>query len=474
MSAVAAVVALLERTGFPDLLGREWVFVRMHDAVQTCLAAMISDGQAVRPLSAYSSQALTDTTPRAGRAAGPGPLLFHPPGRGDSPTGPPRRSAPSAPGLGSSLQQHFLRRRSLDGAGTSPLLPRKHAGAHGDSFSPLSPGAALGGLSSFDSGLRSGIEQAAAAATSGGSRARPDTELGLRLSTAGGATGDPQQAPSRLQGSGSSSSSSGGGGRGGQHTHMHSGGQHYVAEQQPDAYQQDHLELDQQHLAIWAAAAHAQGPSQHSTHRATPPAAAAAGPFSAASTLLARLPGPPPPPVRVSSARQSADGSWPAAGDLARAQSFGPLPPPVTLGGLHLHINPSVLHHPAVLSRTQSSAGERVSSVPLSRSGSQRRAVSPRTEQLFDEVFSASNGDEFLAAATAAGSQSPYSGAMLQLTELGSDGSGTGFGGGQQGLPQGAATGASGTAGQPGAAAAQEGEVRLLLGHPKLSRDHTA
>lgn len=435
---------------------------------------MISDGQAVRPLSAYSSQALTDTTPRAGRAAGPGPLLFHPPGRGDSLTGPPRRSAPSAPGLGSSLQQHFLRRRSLDGAGTSPLLPRKHAGTHGDGFSPLSPGAAPGALSSFNSGLRSGIEQAAAAAsTGGGNRARPVTELGLRLSTAGGATGDPQQAPSRLQGS-DNGSSSGGGDGGGQHAHMQSGGQHYAAEQQPDAHQQDHLELDQQHLAIWAAAAHAQGPSQHSTHRATPPPPAA-GPFSAASTLLAGLPGPPPPPVRVSSARQSADGSWPAAAGLARAQSFGPLPPPVTLGGLQLHINPSVLHHPAVLSRTQSSAGDRVSSVPLSRSGSQRRAVSPRTEQLLDDVFSASNGDEFLAAAAAAGLQSPCSGAMLQLTELGSDGSGTGFGGGQQGLPPGAAAGTSGTAGQPGAVAPQEGEVRLLLGHPtKLSRDHTA
>jgi hypothetical protein len=230
--------------------------------------------------------------------------------------------------------------------------------------------------------------------------------------------------------------------------------------------------LDRQHLALWAAAAHAQGPDQHSTHQA-----AAAGPFSTSPLLSAGLPGPPPPPVRVSSARQSADSSWPAAaGGLAGAQSVGALPPPVTLGGLHLHINPSVLHHPAVLSRTQSSAGDGVASVPLSRSGSQRRAVSPRTEQLLDEVFSASNGDEFLAAATAAGSQSPYSGAMLQLTELGSDGSGTGFGGGgQQGLPQAVAAGVSGSAaGQPGAVAAQEGEVRLLLGHPKLSRDHTA
>lgn len=50
---------LLERTSFPDTLGREWIFVRMHDAIQRCLAQMIAHGHSVKPTSAIQSAAIT-------------------------------------------------------------------------------------------------------------------------------------------------------------------------------------------------------------------------------------------------------------------------------------------------------------------------------------------------------------------------------------------------------------------------------
>lgn len=50
---------LLERTSFPDTLGRDWVFVRMHDAVQRCLACMIADGHRIKPTSALHSAAMS-------------------------------------------------------------------------------------------------------------------------------------------------------------------------------------------------------------------------------------------------------------------------------------------------------------------------------------------------------------------------------------------------------------------------------
>eukprot|EP00878_Enallax_costatus_P031644 GHUV01034614.1.p1 GENE.GHUV01034614.1~~GHUV01034614.1.p1 ORF type:complete len:332 (+),score=86.74 GHUV01034614.1:840-1835(+) len=55
----AAVINLLERTSFPNTLGREWIFVRMHDAVQRCLAQMIAQGHTVKPTSAIHSAAMS-------------------------------------------------------------------------------------------------------------------------------------------------------------------------------------------------------------------------------------------------------------------------------------------------------------------------------------------------------------------------------------------------------------------------------
>jgi hypothetical protein len=195
----------------------------------------------------------------------------------------------------------------------------------------------------------------------------------------------------------------------------------------------------------------------------------------AISAPLADLPHP-PPPVRVSAQGHSADGSWPVAPVSASSgwaaathqPDVAPLPPAVSLGGLQLHINPTVLHHPAVLSRAQSSAGDGYASGPLSSSSSFRRPVSPRTERLLDQVFSASNGDEFLAADAAAGSQSPYEGAVLQLTEICSDDvrAGPGFGLQQQRVSH------HEQLGSVSAGAAHAGEVRLLLGLPEGNNAH--
>lgn len=516
--AACAVVALLERTGFPDVLGREWIFVRMHDAVQTCLAAMISDGQAVRPLSAYDSQALT---PRATRPSGPGPLLFHPPGGRDSPTapGPPRRSPASMPSAAAWAQQLIAQRarRSLDGggSGTSPLLPQKYV-----------PGGLAGELGleytggHFDSPKigtgPAGVAAIGGVASMGGS------------SSSSSRPGRPESAP----GYGSSS----GGGVGDQPAYGHTrssyaGVQHIQAQprqglqhgwdsspfaQQPQhaaehvSNQHEHQQLDRQCSAAWAASAAAaagataagqrQGPD-YSTYQVTAAGGmpsghetSAAGATSVSAPLVGLLPGPPPPPVRVSSRRGSMDGTWPVV--PVSASSVAPLPPPCTLGGLHLHISPSVLHHPAVLSRAQSLAGDGPAgqSGPPSTSSSLRRPVSPRTERLLDDVFSASNGDSFLAADSAGGSQSPA--AMLQLTEIYSEEPGTAAGARQHSYSQhshsqhgysqqeggalssslggfGSLSAAGGSGAAPSGAEGL-GEVRLLLGHSEHGREHEA
>ncbi|WIA34220.1 hypothetical protein OEZ86_012573 [Tetradesmus obliquus] len=67
----AAVVELLERTGFPEVLGREWIFVRMHDAVVRCLATMVACGHPIKPTAAIDSAAVS---PRAAQALLDSPL----------------------------------------------------------------------------------------------------------------------------------------------------------------------------------------------------------------------------------------------------------------------------------------------------------------------------------------------------------------------------------------------------------------
>lgn len=454
-----AVVALLERTGFPDLLGREWIFVRMHDAVQTCLAALLSDGQAVRPLSAYDSQAIS---PKASAAAVP--QLFPGPGR-HSPTAPARRSAPGGPRGGPlhSAGGYPGGRRSFDDGGSSPLLPQGFAGvqqAVGLSSGLAAHGFSNGLASLVVPGSRAARANTGAAGASGmlgaagghgehsshggeGSQGRPAPAPGF--SSAGGA--DPA-----LQGFGSFQGS--------------------TSEQQPAHFQAPSLQqqLGQTHPqhqqqfgqkpGFWAASAIATTSSAGGAAAGigqaavdTRPSSAAADNTGLASALSAAHP--PLPLLRTSSHTRSADSSI----SLARAAS-GSLPPPITLSGLHLHISPVVLNHPAVLSRTQSSAGGHECGVlaPLSTSSSFRRPVSPRTERLLDEVFSASNGDEeFLAGGSSLG----HAGAMLQLTELGSDDHGGGLVG-----PEGEAATVAGRGRSTDAAAGPAGEVRLLLGGP--------
>jgi hypothetical protein len=53
------VINLLERTGFPEALGREWIFVRMHDAIVRCLATMVAQGHAIKPTMAIESAAVS-------------------------------------------------------------------------------------------------------------------------------------------------------------------------------------------------------------------------------------------------------------------------------------------------------------------------------------------------------------------------------------------------------------------------------
>eukprot|EP00775_Hariotina_reticulata_P010081 gene10081-10236_t len=62
---------ILERTGFPEELGREWIFVRMHDAVTVCLSHMVSHGQTVLPTCAIDSAAVSPRH-RAGLQSSPG------------------------------------------------------------------------------------------------------------------------------------------------------------------------------------------------------------------------------------------------------------------------------------------------------------------------------------------------------------------------------------------------------------------
>lgn len=166
-------------------------------------------------------------------------------------------------------------------------------------------------------------------------------------------------------------------------------------------------------------------------------------PGSAAATAAAGcgLSGVPPglPPLQIHTSSSVGGGhTAPAAvagGGLSSACSVSSLPP-VSLGGLHLHINPQVLNHPAVLSRSASVLSDRGSaglvgavggdSGPLSSSSSFRRPVSPRTERMLDEVFSASNGDEAgigfgVAGEGGGGGSSQGHGhhtAMLQLSEM--------------------------------------------------------
>eukprot|EP00879_Flechtneria_rotunda_P023283 GHRR01024626.1.p1 GENE.GHRR01024626.1~~GHRR01024626.1.p1 ORF type:complete len:231 (+),score=67.25 GHRR01024626.1:606-1298(+) len=53
-----AVIELLERAGLPDALGRQWIFVRMHDAIQRCLRGMVAKGHSIKPTPAIDSAAV--------------------------------------------------------------------------------------------------------------------------------------------------------------------------------------------------------------------------------------------------------------------------------------------------------------------------------------------------------------------------------------------------------------------------------
>jgi len=65
------VIRILERTGFPDELGRQWIFVRMHDAVTVCLAQMVAHGQTVLPTCAIDSAAVSPRHRAALSSPGP-------------------------------------------------------------------------------------------------------------------------------------------------------------------------------------------------------------------------------------------------------------------------------------------------------------------------------------------------------------------------------------------------------------------
>jgi hypothetical protein len=251
-----------------------------------------------------------------------------------------------------------------------------------------------------------------------------------------------------------------------------------------------HQDLTQHASALWAASAVAAAGADagvgsglhHSSKASTPagrlahdtaavgpagtpggstPASAYSGPLSSQLQLQQLS-----PLDRVGSHTLSTDGVLPGA--ASSAVSVAPVSAPVHLGGLQLHISSSVLNHPAVLSRRGSLAGEGSVSGPLSTSSSFRRPVSPRTERLLDDVFSASNGPDFLAVDADEGHTPRSHGAMLQLTEMVSDehaaaqaGSPWGQGGGA--LVQGAAGGDGSTTGASGVV--QAGEVRLSVGH---------
>lgn len=62
------VAKLLERSGLLDEMGKSWVFVRVHDAVDTCRAIMVEKGSARgeivgRPAAAGRQQSATSSTP---------------------------------------------------------------------------------------------------------------------------------------------------------------------------------------------------------------------------------------------------------------------------------------------------------------------------------------------------------------------------------------------------------------------------
>lgn len=63
------MVELLERTGFPEVLGREWIFVRMHDAVVRCLATMVACGHPIKPTAAIDSAAVSPRAAQVRRSA---------------------------------------------------------------------------------------------------------------------------------------------------------------------------------------------------------------------------------------------------------------------------------------------------------------------------------------------------------------------------------------------------------------------
>jgi hypothetical protein len=60
------VINLLERTDFPYTLGREWIFVRMHDAVVRCLASMVALGHPIKPTVAIESAAVSPKAAQVG------------------------------------------------------------------------------------------------------------------------------------------------------------------------------------------------------------------------------------------------------------------------------------------------------------------------------------------------------------------------------------------------------------------------
>lgn len=413
LSAACAVVNLLERTGFPDYLGREWVFVRMHDAVQTCLATLISDGQAVRPLSAYDSQVLTPRAIAAATTLGPAPLLFKPPGR-HSPFPAPRRSAPAAGDTAALL--HKPGRSSFD-ASRSPLLPHKYDGVHAVGLSPrFSRGTSEGGGGFLSPRIFAAGTGPLGAAVAAG--VTPFMSAGQQRYTAG--RGASCSGGGGMRSHSSSSSAGRPGSAPGLRSDVEAGLQqhhqcfyghacdHLVQPLSPSAVHAPYLQQQvvEQQRSSWAA----NGIACTGAAAAAAPQGQEAGTGLSAS-LSGSLPGP-PPLLRIPSKprAESADGGLVSACSTAQA---------VNLGGLSLHLSPAVYNHPAVLSRTQSLAGAggegAGGSRSLSSGASFGRPVSPETRKLLLDVFSANDGDAFLEAASNADHSN---GAMLQLTAL--------------------------------------------------------
>ncbi|KAF8066266.1 SULTR2 [Scenedesmus sp. PABB004] len=148
----AAVIALLERTGLPDAIGRGMIFVRMHDAVTCALAEMAAHGLPVKATSAIHSAAVS---PRAAAALLASPLARASSRGGveDTDAGPLfaglalATAASASPRADAGLRRHGSNGGGADlGSGGGGALPRSRSGrggGAGDGSTDLGSGEAL-------------------------------------------------------------------------------------------------------------------------------------------------------------------------------------------------------------------------------------------------------------------------------------------------------------------------------------------